>query len=181
MQYLLKISIEKTRVWRLISVDGEADLAHIAALIALAFDYGKGQCSFKKGGIVYPAGVGGTPDDLAQMHAFDTLNLNEQDEIEFTTSVHKSLVHNVLIMKKTPHLDCLMPSCLVGAGLLPDEDDLSVDKINAYYDSDEASSLDLRVVTTRLRAYGSLRSSNDDALSKLGAIPFGGNSDLKLK
>ena len=42
MQYLLKISIENTQAWRLIAVDGEADCAHVAHLITLAFDYQEG-------------------------------------------------------------------------------------------------------------------------------------------
>ena len=46
MQYLLKISIENTNCWRLIAVDGQADLAHVAELIALAFDYEASKQSF---------------------------------------------------------------------------------------------------------------------------------------
>lgn len=36
MQYLLKISIDNTDAWRLIAIDGQADLAHVAKLIALS-------------------------------------------------------------------------------------------------------------------------------------------------
>lgn len=44
MQYLLKISIDNTDAWRLIAIDGQADLAHVAKLIALSFDYADGKC-----------------------------------------------------------------------------------------------------------------------------------------
>lgn len=44
MQYLFKISIDNTEAWRLIAIDGQADLAHVAKLIALSFDYEDGKC-----------------------------------------------------------------------------------------------------------------------------------------
>ena len=46
MQYLLKISIDNTDAWRLIAIDGQADLAHVAKLIALSFDYADGKMLF---------------------------------------------------------------------------------------------------------------------------------------
>ena len=164
MQYLLKITIEDTRVWCLIAVDGEADLAHMAALMALAFDYEKGSCFFGLDGRQISAGMGGKALALEETHPFDTLDCNEQDEFIFITAVHPQLVHRVLVMKKTEHLDCVVPSCLVGAGLLLDKAPLTVREINDYYDSENAKSLDLREVTQRLRAFGRVRSSSDDKL-----------------
>lgn len=79
------------------------------------------------------------------------------------------LTHTVRVMKKDEHLFCLMPSCLVGSGLLPCKDNLTSLKINNYLDSDEAKSLDLRDVTNRLRAYGSLRKDVNKAMVQAGA------------
>lgn len=62
-----------------------------------------------------------------------------------------------------------MPSCLVGSGLLPCKDNLTCLKINNYLDSNEAKSLDLRDVTNRLRAYGSLRKDVNKAMVQAGA------------
>ncbi len=173
MQYLLKITIEDTRVWRLIAVDGQADLAHMAGLMALAFDYEKGECSFEVFGKTLSAGSGGRALTLEETHPFDSLGLCDKEEFIFKSAVHPALLHRVLIMKKVEHLDCVMPSCLVGAGLLPDKAPLLAQDISDYYDSEDAKSLDLREVTQRLRAFGSVRASSSDNLTKVASIPFG--------
>ena len=49
MQYLLKITVAGTNLWRLIAVDGEADRAHVANLMSYAFPYNEGKRAFKIG------------------------------------------------------------------------------------------------------------------------------------
>ena len=46
MQYLLKITLTDTPVWRLVAVDGTADIAFVAELIAASFDYEKARRVF---------------------------------------------------------------------------------------------------------------------------------------
>ena len=75
-------------------------------------------------------------------------------------------------MKKEDHLYCLMPSCLVGSLVVPKEPNLTAQTINQYADSDEIISLDLRAVTNRLRAYGSLRKDLNQAMINAGAEPI---------
>ncbi len=75
-------------------------------------------------------------------------------------------------MKKEDHLFCLMPSCLVGSGLLPKDTTLNSETINNYLDSDDMQSLDLREVTNRLRAFGSKRKDVNEAMVSAGAAPI---------
>lgn len=169
MQYLLKISIDNTDAWRLIAIDGQADLAHVAKLIALSFDYADGKMLFNIKGKDYNAGVKGDTDSVEALTQFDTLYVEFEEEFLFKIDSNPLLTHTVRVMKKDEHLFCLMPSCLVGSGLLPCKDNLTSLKINNYLDSDEAKSLDLRDVTNRLRAYGSLRKDVNKAMVQAGA------------
>lgn len=169
MQYLLKISIDNTDAWRLIAIDGQADLADVAKLIALSFDYADGKMLFNVKGKDYNAGVKGDTDSVESLTQFDTLCVEFEEEFIFKIDSNPLLTHTVRVMKKDEHLFCLMPSCLVGSGLLPCKDNLTSLKINNYLDSDEAKSLDLRDVTNRLRAYGSLRKDVNKAMVQAGA------------
>lgn len=169
MQYLFKISIDNTEAWRLIAIDGLADLAHVAKLIALSFDYADGKMLFNVRGKDYNAGVAGNTDSVEALTKFDALGVETEEEFLFKTDSNPLLTHTVRVMKKDEHLFCLMPSCLVGSGLLPFKENLTSLKINNYLDSDEAKSLDLRDVTNRLRAYGSLRKNVNEALVQAGA------------
>ena len=172
MQYLLKISIESTNCWRLIAVDGQADLAHVAELIALAFDYEASKQSFIVKDKIITCGKGGEPLETRELNAFDSLNLSLNEEFYFQHESNKLLKHKVLVMKKEDHLYCLMPSCLVGSLVVPKEPNLTAQTINQYADSDEIISLDLRAVTNRLRAYGSLRKDLNQAMINAGAEPI---------
>ena len=169
MQYLFKISIDNTDAWRLIAIDGQADLAQVAKLIALSFDYADGKMLFNVKGKDYNAGVKGDTDSVEALTQFDTLCVEFEEEFLFKIDSNPLLTHTVRVMKKDEHLFCLMPSCLVGSGLLPCKDNLTSLKINNYLDSDEAKSLDLRDVTNRLRAYGSLRKDVNKAMVQAGA------------
>mgnify|MGYP007036985130 CR=1 FL=1 len=169
MQYLFKISIDNTEAWRLIAVDGLADLSHVAELISLSFDYADGKMLFNVKGKDYNAGNGGKTDCVEALTQFDSLGVQSEEEFLFKTESNPLLTHTVRVMKKDDHLFCLMPSCLVGSGLLPSKDNLTSLKINSYLDSEDALSLDLRDVTNRLRAYGSLRKDVNEALVQAGA------------
>ena len=172
MQYLLKITIKDTNCWRLIAVDGSADIAHVAQLIALAFDYEEGEQSFTVNDKNISAGNGGRAIKTEELNTFDYLNLDTDDEFIYQHEKLADLKHIVRIMKKEDHLFCLMPSCLVGSGLLPKDTTLNSETINNYLDSDDMQSLDLREVTNRLRAFGSKRKDVNEAMVSAGAAPI---------
>lgn len=172
MQYLLKISIDNTEAWRLISVDGKADLAHTAQLIALSFDYKDNNQFFIIKDKTFSAGFAGNPKSPEDLTVFDDLSLKENDEFIYKHDSHPVLSHTLKVMKVDEHLFCLMPSCLIGSGLIPDEEDLNEQIINDCFDSNELISLDLREVTNRLRAFGSLRNNVNEALVQAGAVPL---------
>ena len=46
MQYLLKVKLQNTNLWRLVAIDGSADRAFVAQLISLAFDYKDSKANF---------------------------------------------------------------------------------------------------------------------------------------
>ena len=83
----------------------------------------------------------------------------------------EKLDHSIEVMKVEDHLYCLMPSCLVGVGLLP-KGELSAGAIADYYDSEDNPGLDLKEVTNRLRAYGSKRSDVSKSMVAAGAEPL---------
>ncbi len=171
MQYLLRVAIEDTPLWRLIAIEGKADVAHVAKLIGLAFNYGKSVYQFEIRDKTYSAGTDGQSDSLDELKQFDSFSIKEGDEFYF---YNKScgLKHKVTAMKVTDKLYCLIPSCLVGAGSIPLEEKLTTSSIKAYYDQDECPSLNLKETTQRLREYGSVRKNMDSALSEAGSIPF---------
>ena len=157
MQYLLKIELDGTEMWRLISVDGEADTAHVAELIARAFEYDRDARSFEIGGRIRSAGTGGDIDDFAELKAFDTLGLGEGDVAAYFPDRDRRLRHTVRVMKAAGHLDCFLPACLIGQGSAPGERPVTVELVNARLADDATPSLDLRAVTARLRALGARR------------------------
>lgn len=169
MQYLLKITIKKTPVWRLIAVDGSADLCFVAELIAKSFDYSAGKRCFilnKKDRI--NAGTSGEPDEPRELNSFDSLGLHSGDFLEYEVNLPEKLEHVIEVMKVEDHLYCLMPSCLVGVGRLP-EGELNEKSITSFYDNDESEGLNLKEVTNRLREYGSKRSDVSKSMVKAGA------------
>lgn len=172
MQYLLKVSIENTPLWRLIAIDGQADISHVAKLIGLAFDYKKAQYCFNINNRKFSAGKDGQTSSLEELKTFDSLELTAGDVFSFTNENYSTLSHRVEVMKSEEKLYCLIPSCLVGAGLLPPEDNLTSDSISAYYDKDDCPSLNLKEVTNRLREYGSVRKDLEATMSQISAIPF---------
>ena len=169
MQYLFKISIDNTEAWRLIAIDGQADLAHVAKLIALSFDYAEGKMLFNVKGKDYNAGVKGDTDSVESLTQFDTLGVEFEEEFLFKIDSNPLLTHTVRVMKKDKHMFSVMPYRLVRSGLLPCKDNLTSLKINNYLVSNEAKSLDLRDLTNRLRAYDPLRKDVNKATVQAGA------------
>lgn len=167
MQYLLKISITDTRVWRLVAIEGKADIAHIARLISLAFDYGPSVAYFIVNGNKICAGSGGEISNLDEARAFDTLNLKAGDEFIFKCSENSALEHKVNIMKAEEHLYCLIPSCLIGSGRIPGEKNLDVKRINDFDSSEEEVTLDFKRVTNNLRECGSQRADMTASLDRV--------------
>ncbi len=178
MQYLLKITLKNTPMWRLIAVDGATDIAHVAHLMNLAFGY-EDECSqaLKVNGELFSAGSMGKVKNLNDLKLFDSLNLHKDDEFIFIHDISSNLEHQVLVMKDSDHLWCLMPSCLVGQGALLKNKPLSYEAVREYLDADDTPSLDLREVTNRLRAYGAVRKDKEQALKDLSIKPL----DFKIR
>ncbi len=172
MQYLLKITIENTSVWRLVSLDGAADISHCARLMATAFGYADSKASFETEGKTLSAGEGGMPSSMDELRAFDALELGVGDVFTFVLEKYPKLRHRVEIMKKEEKLYCLIPSCLVGAGALPKEEPYTPQSVQAYYDTDEALTVDLKSITNEMRALGSVRSNLNEVMLKVSSISF---------
>ncbi|HAR80635.1 MAG TPA: hypothetical protein DCR21_07360 [Succinivibrionaceae bacterium] len=171
MQYLLKVTLKDAELWRLLAVDGRADLAFLGELMALAFGYPKGERSFEYGGKLYKAGISGQLQSKAEVLTFDSLNIEAEEEFTYYVGAGETLPHKVSVMKKVDKLDCLMPSCLFGSGSLP-EGDLTLKSIKEHLDSIEENRLDMREATTRMRTYGSFRTGSEDIMSLAGADPI---------
>lgn len=152
MQYLLKINLQSAAIWRLVALDGSCSLAQCAEIIARAFAYAPGERSFNLGAVPYPAGKNGIAAAPAELQPFDTLSLQEGMAFEYRPYA-SGFVHQGVVMRCEEHLYCLMPSCLVGAGLVPPA--LAADEaaLARYQDAEEAQSLDLRACNRSIRAY----------------------------
>lgn len=172
MQFLLKISLEKTSVWRLIALDGKADLAHGAALICAAFGYRKGKDSFVVASKAFPAGCGGQIENTLQLQSLDEL-LHSCESLTFMHDDEGNILkHKVVIMRKEEKLSCLIPSVIVGSGMVPQEGVLNVTTIQEFADRDENLSLNIKEATSNMRALGSFRSDVSQALVEAGASPL---------
>lgn len=163
MQYLVKVELQSAPLWRLIALDGGYSLAQAGQLIATAFGYAAGERSFKKGEAVYSAGSGGEAQSAQDLTRFDSLDLKEGDCFEFC-AYKEGFVHKAVVMRCEEHLYCLMPSCLVGSGLVPEEFAKDEAGLAAYLDAEEAQSLDLRECNHRIRAFS-------QTLNKVQEVP----------
>lgn len=169
MQYLLKVNLENTNLWRLVAIDGSADRAFVAQLISLAFDYKDSKASFGLFDQKISAGFAGNILDNSELIAFDEFKLKQDDCFNFIKEQAIPLIHKVTVMRCEEKLFCFMPSCIVGSGSLPDDEMLDYDKINAYLDKDECPSLNLKEATSRMRAFGIKRHNAHEALIEAGA------------
>lgn len=172
MQYLLKVNLQNTNVWRLVAIDGIADRAFVGDLIALAFDYSVAPRSFIINEKEFKAGS--EVEDSQELVPFNDFNLQEGDVFTYISNHDEKLVHDVYVMKATDKLYCFMPSCLVGSGHIPENIKLTTESINEYLDKEDVNSLDLRACTARMRAYGVQRIDAHKALITAGA------SDIKF-
>lgn len=152
MQYLLKVELESAPAWRLVALDGTYTLSQAAELIAIAFGYGPGQRSFTTAAGRLDAGLTGSAQKPTELKSFDELGLGEGAEFAYSPC-SAGFAHKVRVMRCEEHLYCLMPSCLVGSGLIPSE--LAADEagLAQYLDSEEAQSLDLRECNYRIREF----------------------------
>lgn len=177
MQYLLKVSLNNTSAWRLVAIDGNADISHIAALISVAFDYKQANCTFIINNKTLDCGFGGEATSLDSMRTLDSFDLREGASFTFIHNLKEEFMHDVNIMKVCEKLSCFMPSCLVGSGLIAEGHDETLEAINTYIDSDEAQSLDLRLCTQRMRALGATRQNINKALNNVSMLNVALKSD----
>ena len=172
MQYLLKVSLPGTMLWRLLAIDGVADRAFAAQLIALGFGYPDAPRAFIVAGRTLPAGCAGQAQSTEELRPFDELQLTQGALFGYQHDRASPTVHEVSILKAAGHLYCLMPSCLVGSGHVAEGMEITADTVNAYLDRDDCPSLNLREVTLRMRMYGVRRDNAHDALLGAGATPL---------
>lgn len=170
MQYLLKVNLENSPIWRLVAIDGVADRAFVGDLIALSFDYPVSLRKFVVNG--QDISAGSKISDPKDLLSFDSLELKEGDKFSFVCDFDEILTHSVEVLKCEEHLYCVMPSTLVGAGLINPDNPLKLQSIVEYADKDDTPSLNLRDCTTRMRAYGVKRADAHKALLKAGANPI---------
>ena len=118
---------------------------------------------------VYRAGNGGDVEDIKELSLFDELHLEQGQSCIYRHNINNDLIHIVEVMKKEDHLFCLMPSTLVGSGLLPKDLPFDLEHINSHFDKDDIDSLDLRECTKRMRALGVQRKDLTESLLRLGS------------
>ncbi len=173
MQHLMKISLAGAPVWRLVALDGKADLSHAATLICAAFGYRGLDCAFKSRDETTPALTQGKLQELGAMEALDDYISRTKGAFSFTAGGGASVLsHDVQIMRSDEKLSCLVPSCIVGLGAVPPEGPYSIGAISAYAQDDENLTLNIKEVTSRMRALGSVRPSLEAALGAAGIAPI---------
>ncbi len=174
MQYLIKFSLKGTRVWRLVALEGRADLAHTAKLICEAFPWQGLKCAFWADGKIFGAGRGGDFAQGEQLLALDDLLKNPPASLTLTCedSLGGRAVLDAVLLRSEEKLSCLVPSCIVGAGTVPEDGMLDPERIAAWADDDAHLTLDLKGATKRMRAWGSVRADISKALIQSGADPL---------
>ena len=170
MQYLLRVALEGTTLWRLDAIDGKADVAHVAGLICASFGYKAGNDQFLIADVKYTAGHGSAVLNPAELVAFESV-VNDCKSFVFihTLDDGKVLKHQVQVMRCEEKLFCLMPSVLVGSGCVNFDGEYSLDAMQEYADRDENLTLDIKAATSAMRAIGSVRADVSGALVSSGA------------
>ncbi len=170
MQYLIRVALEGTSLWRLDAVDGKADLAHIAALICASFGYKAGHDEFLLADNTYTAGHGGEVLNPSELVSFESL-IKDAPSFIFTHTLDNGakLKHNVQVMRCEEKLFCLLPSVIVGSGCVDFDGDYSLDAMQEYADRDENLTLDIKNATSAMRAIGSVRADVNGAIVSSGA------------
>lgn len=168
MQYLLKIQIQNTRAWRLLSVDGEYNLSKLMKIISLAFSSNgcAGTLLYKDKEYVIEHEAAVFGDEFS---IFDSFDVQEQDIFSFTLKDFDGLAFLVTVLKKAEHLDCLLPSLIAGVGPVNSDSYTSYDALNDYLESDVELTLDCKEITKRIREFNIQKENINDAMIKAGA------------
>ena len=177
MQYLIRLSLDNTPLWRLIALEGKADLSHSAKLMALSFNYPKATFRLQNKDTKIVLGEEGALCPQGSL-SLESLNLQAQDSFIFKVTLKTQegeeieLSHTCQVLKAEERLYCLIPSTLVGAHKLADDGrELTIPNINAYLDESETlDTLNLKECTDRMRAFGSVRAKLQGA--DLKVAPF---------
>lgn len=173
MQFLLRVALEDTSLWRLCALDGRADLAHTAALICASFGYQAGTDSFAIDGRELTAGHGGQPGEACELAGFES-SLGAAVNFVFRHRLSDGTVlsHRAQVMKAEEKLSCLVPSVIVGSGAVPKQEPYDAVSIQSYADEDEHLQLDIKAATASMRTLGSVRGDVSDAMVSAGAVPL---------
>lgn len=173
MQHLMKLTLAGAPVWRLVALDGKADLSHAAALICAAFGYRGLDCAFKSGDERVGALTQGQLPGRGAMETLDAYLSRTRGDFSFIASDGVSVLsHFAKLMRSDEKLACLIPSCIVGSGAVPPEGPYDPGYISAYAQDDANLTLDIKSATNRMRALGSVRPSLEAALGAAGIAPI---------
>lgn len=170
MQYLIRVALNGTSLWRLDAIDGKADLAHVAGLICASFGYKAGHDQFLLGDTAFSAGCGGEILNPSELRAFESV-IADNKTFLFTHILDdgSKLTHSVQVMRCEEKLFCLLPSVIVGSGCVDFNGSYSLDAMQEYADRDENLTLDIKNATSAMRAIGSVRADVNAALVSSGA------------
>lgn len=100
---------------------------------------------------------------------FDSLSIQEQSIFTFTLKDFFDLCFCVTVLKKSDHLDCLMPSLIAGVGPVDSDSYINLDALNDYLESDFELTLDCKEITKKIREFNSQKANINDAMIKAGA------------
>ncbi|MGN0908279.1 MAG: hypothetical protein ACI4NA_01545 [Succinivibrio sp.] len=170
---MLKFTLSGAPVWRLVALDGKADLAHVSMLLCAAFGYRGLDCSFEAQGAGIPALVQGAVPSQGAMETLDSLIGRTSGAFSFLAwSGQDRLSHAAQLMRSDEKLACLMPSCIVGSGAVPPSGPYTLEAISAFAQDDSNLELNIKEITNRMRRLGSVRQSLEAALGEAGVAPI---------
>lgn len=173
MQHLMKLTLAGAPVWRLVALDGQADLSHAASLICAAFGYRGLDCLFSSGGERTPALTQGRLPGRGAMETLDEYVSRTGGSFSFLATDGASMLsHAVQLMRSDEKLSCLIPSCIVGSGAVPPSGPYDLGYVSAYAQDDANLTLDIKAITNRMRALGSVRPPLEAALGAAGIAPI---------
>lgn len=173
MQYLFKVSISGAPVWRLVALDGRASLSHTSSLLCMAFGYEMVDCYFLSDGKRIYALRQSAPIDRLSSQDLDSFIKENSGVFTFSVSDGVSeLSHSFETIRSDEKLSCLIPSCIFGAGKVPPHGPYNPGLVSAFAQDEANRELDLRVVTKRMRALGSVQPPLEKALADAGIAPI---------
>lgn len=173
MQHLMKFTLAGAPVWRLVALDGRADLSHCATLLCAAFGYRGLDCFFKSGGERLSALEQGRIPARGAMETLDEYVSRTKGDFSFVATNGMSMLsHSVQMMRSDEKLSCLVPSCIVGSGAVPPSGPYDPGYISAFAQDDSNLTLNIKEITNRMRALGSVRPPLEAALGAAGIAPI---------